>query len=209
MSSLFYIKFTRFIDLNKKKLKSILKIYKSKNLKIYKSINLKIYQIVIYNLYIKNRNNMDTYEVLDLLINLEYFSKYECVVFNCLNSLSHTIYKNNYSITKNISATRTQNALRKMDIYILSDELTPTNSNEFLDILNITSELLFKNINPRKIKNNHLEYRNDRLNPLKNIPYFRKNTITKQIENSIWLKLSLSHGDRPSDYKKLQEIMIR
>lgn len=152
---------------------------------------------------------MDTYEVLDLLINLDYFSKYECVVFNCLNSLSHTIYKNNYSITKNISATKTQNVLRKMDIYILSDELTPTTSNEFLDILNITSELLFRNINPIKIKNNHLEYRNDRLNPLKNIPYFRKNTIAKQIENSIWLKLSLPHSDRPSDYKKLQEIMIR
>ena len=75
-------------------------------------------------------------------------------------------------------------------------------------LLKITSELLFKNLDVDITKISKFDYKTDKLDPLMRVNYCLKDNYTRQINNSIYLKLALDHSNKPDNMKRIHELFL-
>lgn len=149
---------------------------------------------------------MFSYQVLDIIISLDYFILREVLVFNIIYKLSSHIFKENNFIKKYISATRLHQI--ECDILQIYNNLLPTSNKEYTLLIKIISELLFKNIDVDITKISKYDYKTDKLDPLTSVKYCLKHNYTRQINKSIYLKLGLDHSNKPDNIKRIHELFL-
>ena len=147
--------------------------------------------------------------ILYLIITPDYFTIKQLATFKMISKTTNYLYKTNYEIIKLLSANRLHSRLLRMGEYRLLDyNNEPRFSNEYVEIIKIACEILFDNIDPDKTVMNRLEYKNDKVNPLKHIRYFRYEQIKERKKNNITLQLALDHAEKPDNLNKIREIFI-
>lgn len=149
------------------------------------------------------------YIVQSILISLDYFNKNEISIFKYVSKTTNILYKNNYQINK-IKCVNYLNT--KLNVLLESGMIEYTNdiknTSEYTELIKILTSILFNSIDPYQTVYERLEYRKDRLNPLKNLRYFKYEEIKKLKKNNIVLQLALDHAEKPDKLNRVRELFI-
>ncbi len=149
------------------------------------------------------------YIALCCVISLDYFSENEISIFKYVSKTTNYLYENNYQIKKMICVNYLNKKLHVLlETGIIEYTNDIKNALEYSELIKILTSILYNNIDPQETVYERLEYRKDRLNPLKNLRYFKYEEIKKLKQNSIVLQMALDHAEKPDKLNRVRELFI-